>query len=287
MSKKNIFSFTLVCILLIFNPLRGLHANDRLKDLVRDESVSGARASMGLFISPFNKSLNKNLFHFSSNSLQGRLVSISLAAVGYQSFYYDKQYGLQVDPFKLNKSWRGFWTGYFAGEGMDLFLSMAKKSKYCDYIIAGSLFLSISAITLDGEMNQTWRVSHNSPLTFDNIIMNRHSYWTHFAATGGLYWILSNHTNSSIQALLYTIGLAWLWEYKDGYVRTESKFRYFGGEGFSYSDAAAGTLAATGSFLFDELILKNFNRLVHKENRYSLSVFPYSNQPGIAVKLLF
>lgn len=258
-------------------------AQEGLNELLRDESASGARAAMGLFSSPFNKYFCKHVLGLSPHSFAGHFSSLILAAASYQTVYYDPDFGVQVDPFVLHKSWRGFWTGYFSAEGIDLAIWLAKKSRHANLFIASSLVLATAAIAVDGEVNNTWRQAEDSPLTLDNLILNRHSYWTHFAATGGLYWMLSNQTDTPFKAYLYTIGLTWLWEFKDGYVRTESKFRYLGGEGFSLSDAMAGILAASGSFLLDQLIIHPFKCWLHHSTNLSFSLTNYQPYSGFSV----
>lgn len=273
-------------ILLLFCNLSQSFGQRKSSEYFRDESASGARASMGFFSSPFNKYFIKNVFRVNPSSIPGHLISVTMSAASYQTIYFDNKFGVEVDPFVLDKPWKGFWTGYLAGEGAHIFLRSAMKSKYMDYIFASTLLATMTAITVDGEMYNNWRIAKDSPLNYDNLFSNRNSYWTHFAATGGLYWMLSNYTRTPTQAWLYTIGFVWLWEYKDGYLRSESKFNYLGGDGFSVSDAAAGILAATGSYLFDCSIAYIFKGVSIGKN-YSVQVGPQINHNGLSVTCSF
>lgn len=269
----------------IFFYSTNIPAEEKTKGLLQNKSAI-ARASMGIFSNPFNRYLSKNVFHLNPNSLLSQFTSLMIAAAGYQTLSYDEMDGVKIDPFVFKKSWKGYWTGYLAGGGANIFLNAIKKSKHADKIIAAAFFTTMLAITIDGEIGDTWRVADDSPLNFDNLFMNRDHYWTHFAGTGGLYWILSNHTKTPSQALLFTVVLVFWWEYKDGYIRTDSKYGYLGGDGFSLSDATAGVIAASGSYLFDKFILSIFKDS-SVENRHSLSISPNFYSPGLTIKLHF
>ncbi len=232
-----------VCMLILFCQI--LPAQDT-PDILKNESAPGARAAMGLFAHASSRALLNELFLIERYSWEEALGSAVLAAASYQILSYNTTSGLELKPFKLNKEWYGYWQGYLAGEGLDWFLYLVESSQEAQLIIASSLILATTVMVVNGEAHGGFRMADDGPLTIKNLFTNRHSYWIHFAGSGGLYWAISNHSTSRERALLYTTGLIWLWEVKDGYIRWEDA-GFIGGDGFSWRDGVAGTVAAVGS----------------------------------------
>jgi len=225
-----------------------------LDDYLTNEKAPGARAAMGIFAAGYGKALAEAVFDFQMNTWQNRLTSIGFAALSYQILSYDTQNGLQIDPFTFRKEWKGYWEGYALGEGMDLFLGFVARYDAAKFIIASTLAIGMSIVIVEGQASAGFRMADDGPFTFERLITNRHSWWEHFAASGGLYWAISNHTESSESALLHTLPLIWLWEVKDGYLPWE-EYGWFGGDGFSWRDGMAGSIAAVGSYAFDKWAL--------------------------------
>ena len=267
--------------------------SEDLSDYLKNESAPGARASMGIFAAGYAKVLAEELFNFELNSWQNRLSSIGLAAIGYQILSYDSWKGVELKPFKFKKEWKGYWQGYLAGEGLDLFLGFVRKYEGAKFIVASTAIISIGFVIAEGESSKGWRLADDGPLTLKNLFTNRHSYWIHFAGSGGLYWAISNHTATEEQALLYTSSLIWLWEVKDGYLRWED-YGFIGGDGFSWRDGVAGTIAAFGSYTFDKWILPFIKRNIFAVNEPGktapqLTFYPdfYCNQIKFDLKIVF
>lgn len=268
-------------------------SSEKVSDYFVNQSASGARAAMGIFAAGYGKALAEELFKFELNSWQNRLSSIGLAALGYQILSYDTQTGVELKPFKFNKEWYGYWQGYLAGEGLDLFLGFVRKYEGAKFIVAGTAIIAMGFVIAEGESSNGWRMADDGPLTIKNLFTNRHSYWVHFAGSGGLYWAISNHTATKEQALLYTSLLIWLWEVKDGYLRWED-YGFIGGDGFSWRDGVAGSIAAVGSYAFDKWMLPFIKRNIfvvneNAKNAPYLSLYPdlNYNQMKIDLKIVF
>lgn len=217
-------------------------------DIHRDENAPGARAAMGLFSNAYSKALTSGVFGIDPLSLKGRLGSLAFAATGYQLISYDTMDGIRLNPFKIRKEWDGYWEGFLGAEGLDIFLRMVRRYDGAKFIVASSLLVSMGIIVANGEDGDGWRNADDSPLTLGNLFKNRDSYWIHFSGSGGLYWAISNHTTSNESALIYTAGLVWLWEIKDAYLKWEDE-GFIGGDGFSWRDGTAGTIAVFGSYV--------------------------------------
>jgi len=238
-------------------------------DILRSESAPGARAAMGLFAHASSRALLNELFLITRYSWEESLGSLMLAAASYQILSYHTTGGIELKPFKLNKEWSGYWTGYLAGEGLDWFLYAVESSEEAQLIIASSLILATSVVVISGETHKGFRKADDGPLTFKNLLTNRDSYWIHFAGSGGLYWAISNHSPSAERSLLFTTGLIWLWEVKDAYIRWEDA-GYIGGDGFSWRDGTAGTISAGGSYVFDKWLLPWIRKHLIKHSSMSL-----------------
>ena len=223
-------------------------------DILINESASGARAAMGIFANGYSRALFREFFGFEDYTWQATLGSAALAAAGYQILSYNTLTGLEFKPFKLNKEWYGYWQGYLAGEGLNWFLYGVESSKAAQVIIWSTIGTATATVVIIGATKYGFRMADDGPFTLDNLFTNRHSYWVHFAGAGGLYWAISNHTNSRERALLYTTGLIWLWEVKDGFIPWEEA-GFIGGDGFSWRDGTAGTIAAAGSYAIDKWVL--------------------------------
>jgi len=212
------------------------------------------------------------------NSWQNRLTSIAIGAIGYQIISYDTNEGVEFKPLKVNKEWKGYWQGYLAGEGLDLFLGFVRRYDGAKFIVSSTLMISMGIIIAEGESGDGWRTADDGPLTIKNLFSNRHSYWFHFAGSGGLYWALSNHTATQEQALFYTSSLIWLWEVKDGYLKWED-YGFIGGDGFSWRDGVTGSIATFGRYAIDKWVfpfIKN-NMLPKNDlirNRLDLTFVP-------------
>ncbi len=230
-------SLTAIVLLLLFF----MEIPAQTVDYLKDESAPGSRAAMGVFASGYGKALAGELFGFERNTWQNRLSAIGLAATGYQLFSYDALDGVEFKPFKFNKRWKGYWEGYLTGEGLDLFLGFVRRYNGAKFIVSSALMISTGIVIAEGEGGDGWRKAEDGPLTVRNLFKNRHSYWVHFAGSGGLYWALSHHTATPEQALLYTTGLLWLWEVKDAYLPWED-YGFIGGDGFSWRDGLAGSI---------------------------------------------
>ena len=244
-----------------------LMAGTEIPEILVNESAPSARAAMGIFANGYSKTLSGELLGFKKYSLEDRFSNVVLAAVGYQILSYNTQTGLELKPFKLNKEWKGYWTGFLVGEGIDLFLYWVNRYKDAQYIVASTIIMSMAIIVVVGESQGGFRMSDDGPLNIKNLFTNRHSYWVHFAGSGGLYWAISNHTASEERSLFYTTMMIWLWEIKDGYLKWED-YGYIGGDGFSWRDGTAGTVAAVGSYAFDKwgipFIKGLFGKSLHK-----------------------
>ncbi|MGD9899616.1 MAG: hypothetical protein AB7T22_10885 [Calditrichaceae bacterium] len=230
-------------------------------EIRRDENAPGARAAMGLFANAYSKSLTTNVFGLEPLSLKGRLGSLVIAAAGYQLISYDTMDGIQLNPFTFRKEWHGYWEGYLGAEGLDIFLRIVRKYDGAKFIVASTVLISMGIIVANGEDGDGWRNADDSPLTLKNLFKNRDSYWIHFAGSGGLFWAISNHTVSKESALIYTASLVWLWEIKDGYLKWEDA-GFIGGDGFSWRDGTAGTIAVFGSYAVSKWIFPRIKRVI-------------------------
>jgi len=126
---------------------------------------------------------------------------------------------------------------------------------------------------VEGQSSGGFRWARDGPFGFEEMLRNRHSWWVHFTASGGLYWTISHHTESEESALIHTLPLIWLWEVKDGFLPWE-KYGWIGGDGFSWRDGLAGSIAVVGSYAFDK-----------NNNLYQLSLLPRINPDQFQLKL--
>jgi hypothetical protein len=257
--------------------------SDYLTRYVEDESAPGARAAMGIFAAGYGKALAAEVFEFPMNTWQNRLTSIGIAALGYQIISYDTYDGLQVKPFKFNKQWTGYWEGYAIGEGLDLFLGFVNRYDAAKFIIASTATILMGIVIAKGEASGGFRVADDGPFSIENLFKNRHSWWVHFAASGGLYWAISNHTATEESALLYTLPVIWLWEVKDGYLKWEVH-GWIGGDGFSWRDGVAGSIAAVGSYAIDKWVFPFIKNEVLPKNDLMSTKLNYSVYPDIYQK---
>jgi hypothetical protein len=255
---RKYLTFFLLIFTFQFRPV-----NAQLSDYLTDEKAPGARAAMGIFAAGYCKALAETIFDFEMRTWQNRLTSIGFAAVGYQIISYDTEEGLVVDPFNFKKEWKGYWEGYAVGEGLDLFLCFVERYDAAKFIIASTIAIGMSIVIVEGQASDGFRMADDGPFTFGNLTTNRHSWWEHFAASGGLYWAISNHTESRESALLHTLPLLWLWEVKDGFLPWE-EYGWIGGDGFSWRDGLAGSIAVAGSYAFDKWALPFLETKVFK-----------------------
>ena len=151
----------------------------------------------------------------------------------------------------------------------------------------------MSIVIVKGNQSGGSRMADDGPFSFDNLFKNRHSWWVHFAASGGLYWAISNHTESEESALLHTLPVIWLWEVKDGFLPWE-EYGWIGGDGFSWRDGVAGSIAAVGSyaidkwvfpFIRDEMLPKNANMTPHIN--FKIFPDPYKKEYQISLDFRF
>jgi hypothetical protein len=248
-------------------------------DLYRDESAAGARGAMGLFANGYSRAISANAFGLRPNSFSNRISSAILAAASYQVLSFDTQSGLAFKPLKFKKEWQGYWQGYLTAEGLDIFLSLLKKYNGMKFLFGSTFMAATGVMIIEGENRQTWRYAEDRPLTFGNLITNRNSYWVHFAGSGGLYWAISRHTKSKELALAYSAFLIWMWEIKDGYLWYED-VGFLGGDGFSWSDGLAGTMAAVGSYAVSKLFLS-------RSKQPDLNAHDRSKQAAKKTKMMF
>ncbi|MCA9740096.1 MAG: hypothetical protein H6695_08400 [Deferribacteres bacterium] len=242
-----------VLLLLSIFVVSNTFAQKQEKEYYRDESVAGARGAMGLFANGYTRALAAKAFGFKPYSLKNRIASAALAATSYQLISFEKGEALGVRPFKLNKEWYGYWQGYFSAEVMDMFLGTVKKYNGLKFLFGSTFAAATGVMVIDGENSHAWRYAKDGPLTLKKLVSNRHSYWIHFAGSGGLYWVFARHVQSPELALAYTTFFIWMWEVKDGYIRWED-VGFLGGDGFSWADGWAGSIAAAGSYLVNKLL---------------------------------
>ena len=283
--KKHIF----FAILFIFLQTTTLHSQSTnvISEYLTDEQAPGARASMGIFAAGYGKALSEAVFDFKMGTWQNRLTSVGFAALGYQLISYDTNAGLQFQPFKFNKEWKGFWEGYAIGEGIDLFLGFVEQYDAAKFIVASTLTIAMGIVIVEGQASGGFRMADDGPFTIGNLVTNRHSWWEHFAASGGLYWAISNHTASEESALLHTLPLIWLWEVKDGFLPWE-EYGWIGGDGFSWRDGMAGSIAAVGSYAFDKWALPFLSNNIFKSgtpDHFKLQLNASADQLGISVRI--
>lgn len=250
MSRKVVVIFIIV---LIYTPQAMAQLQDYITKYVEDESAPGARAAMGLLAAGYGKAMADEVFGFPLNTWQNRVTSIGIAALSYQIISYDTYEGLQIKPFKFNKEWTGYWEGYVLGEGLDVFLGFVNRYDSAKFIIASTVTILMSIVIVKGQQTGGFRMADDGPFSMENFFRNRHSWWVHFAASGGLYWAISNHTATEESALLHTLPVIWLWEVKDGFLPWE-EYGWIGGDGFSWRDGVAGSIAAVGSYAIDKWV---------------------------------
>jgi hypothetical protein len=280
--------FSIFILLFSFQPSTA-QLKDYLTRYVEDESAPGARAAMGILAAGYGKALADEVFDFPLNTWQNRLTSIGIAAVSYQIIYYDTYEGLQINPFKFNKEWSGYWEGYAIGEGLDIFLGFVNRYDSAKFIIASTAAILMSIVIVKGQASGGFRMADDGPFSIDNLFKNRHSWWVHFAASGGLYWAISNHTATEESALFHTLPVIWLWEVKDGFLRWE-EYGWIGGDGFSWRDGVAGSIAAVGSYAIDKWVYPFIkNNLLPKNdlisNQLNLTVLPDFNGQKLKIDI--
>ena len=149
---------------------------------------------------------------------------------------------------------------------------------------------------VEGEARETWRYAPDAPLTLKQLLTSRNSYWVHFAGSGGLYWAISRHTKNKELALAYTTFLIWMWEVKDGYIWWED-VGFLGGDGFSWADGWAGTIAAVGSYAVSKFFLpyakqsnenaRTRNKQAGKKSNMFFYVMPGQHHLKMAVRFHF
>lgn len=228
-------------------------AQDEQNEYYLNESVAAARGAMGLFANGYSRALAAKAFDLKPYSLKNRLASAMMAAVSYQMLSFEKNGGLTVRPLQWDKQWRGYWQGYLSGEALDAFLGLLKKYNGVKFLVGSTLAAATGVMVIEGENGQTWRYAQDGPLTMQKLTSNRHSYWIHFAGSGGVYWAFSRHVRSQELALAYTTFFIWMWEIKDGYIHWE-QVGFLGGDGFSWADGWAGSIAAVGSYLISKVL---------------------------------
>jgi hypothetical protein len=256
---------------------------DYLTRYVENESAPGARAAMGLLAAGYGKALADEIFDFPPNTWQNRGISIGIAALSYQLVSYDTYDGLQIKPFKFNKQWTGYWEGYAIGEGLDLFLGFVKRYDSAKFIIASTATILMSIVIVKGHQSGGFRMADDGPFSLDNLFSNRHSWWVHFAASGGLYWAISNHTETEESALLHTLPVIWLWEVKDGFLPWE-EYGWIGGDGFSWRDGVAGSIAAVGGYAIDKWVFPFIRDNILPKNKLTDNHFDVNFSPIIYQK---
>jgi hypothetical protein len=253
---------------------------DYLTRYVEDESAPGARAAMGILAAGYGKALAREVFDFPLNTWENRLTSLGIAALSYQIISYDTYEGLRINPFKFNKEWTGYWEGYAIGEGLDLFLGFVNQYDVAKFIIASTTAILMSIVIVKGEASGGFRMADDGPFSIDNLFKNRHSWWVHFAASGGLYWAISNHTATEESALLHTLPVIWLWEVKDGYLPWE-EYGWIGGDGFSWRDGVAGSIAVVGSYAIDKWVFPFIKNNLLPKNSLISNHINYALYPDI------
>ena len=276
---------TYIFILIFFAQPSHAQLRDYLTKYVEDESAPGARAAMGLLAAGYGKALADEVFDFPLNTWQNRLTSIGIAAFSYQIISYDSYDGLQVNPFKFNKEWTGYWEGYAIGEGLDLFLGFVNQYDAAKFIIASTTVILMSIVVVKGESSGGFRMADDGPFSIDKLFKNRHSWWVHFAASGGLYWTISNHTATEESALLHTLPVIWLWEIKDGFLPWE-EYGWIGGDGFSWRDGLAGSIAAVGSYAIDKWVFPFIKKEILPKNDLISDRIKYTVYPDINGRIL-
>lgn len=290
------FTDTFFFIFPIFIVFTIAQAQEKPYELYRDESAAGARGAMGLFANGYSRVISTNVFGLPQNSFSNRAASAILAATNYQFLSFNTQRGMIFKPFKFNKEWHGYWQGYLTAEGLDIFLSLLKKYNGIKFFVGSTFMAATGVMFIEGENRQTWRYAEDGPLTFRNLMTNRHSYWVHFAGSGGLYWVISRHIKSKELVLACSSFLIWMWEIKDGYLWYED-VGFLGGDGFSWSDGLAGTLAVVGSYAVSKLFLSSSNQTdlnAHdrseqavKNNKVMLYIIPDHLETKLALRVHF
>jgi hypothetical protein len=278
---------TVICLLMVSTGSAQL--SSYLEGYLTDAQAPGARAAMGIFAAGYGKSLAEYTFDFPMNTWENRLTSIGFAALGYQIVSYHSKEGLQFDPFNFKKEWKGYWEGYALGEGLDVFLGFVAKYESAQFIIASTITILMSIVVVEGQSSGGFRWADDGPFSLDQMFKNRHSWWVHFAASGGLYWAISNHTATKESAIFHTLPILWLWEIKDGFLPWE-EYGWIGGDGFSWRDGLVGSIAAVGSYAFDKWALPYLEEHIFSQNsRYYLQVMPHINNEGygMAVRVRF
>ncbi len=272
-------------VIVMMQPVNG-QLSDYLKSYVTDEQAPGARAAMGIFAAGYGKALAESTFDFPMNTWQNRLTSVGIAALSYQIMSYDTKSGLQLDPFNFNKEWKGYWEGYAIGEGIDLFLGYVARYDAAKFIIGSTVAILMGIVIVEGQSTGGFRWAKDGPFGFEEMFRNRHSWWVHFAASGGLYWAISNHTESQESALIHSLPVIWLWEIKDGFLPWE-EYGWIGGDGFSWRDGLTGSIAVVGSYGFDKWALPYLRTNIFKKNDiYLVSLLPEISPDQFGMRLL-
>ena len=153
------WSKTIICTLLVLFLTSNSSAqlSKYLQSYVTDEQAPGARAAMGMFAAGYGKALAESMFDFPMNTWQNRLTSVGIAALSYQIVSYDSKDGLQFDPFKFNKEWKGYWEGYAIGEGLDVFLGFVARYESAQFIIGSTVVILMSIVVVEGQASGGFR----------------------------------------------------------------------------------------------------------------------------------
>lgn len=218
------------------------------REFLKDESAPGARASLGLAANAYSRAFARDVLHISPYSLKGTLSRMAIAAASYQILSYDTFKGVTLKPWQFKKEWKGYWVGFFAEDAIDLSFQWIRRNKEAQFIFVETTLISLGLLAYHGEIDRKWRLAEDEKLSWKSLLTNRNSYLVHFAGSGGLYWAFYKNTRVDEQALLYTLLSIWLWEIKDGYLHWEDA-GFIGGDGFSWNDGGAGTIATLGSYV--------------------------------------
>lgn len=244
-----------------FSATAGAQPASRLRYL--DENAAGARGAMGLLAHGYARAIVEKAGGYRLALLPRKLLSGAISALSYQIVSFESERGIAVQPLRFRKSWRGFWEGYLGAEGIEVFFYLLKRYDSMKFAFGSTFAMAMGIMVIEGEGRQTWRYANDGPLTWRSLLLNENAYWIHFAGSGGLYWAISRNVRSKELALLYTMALIWLWEVKDGYLWWED-VGFWGGEGFSWADGWAGTIAAVGSYGLSKLLAVPGSRLQPK-----------------------
>ncbi|MBD3385059.1 hypothetical protein GF407_09040 [candidate division KSB1 bacterium] len=247
------------------------------RELLKDESAPGARASLGLAANAYSRAITRDLFHISPYSLKGTLSRMGVAALSYQLISYDTFEGITLKPWQFDKEWKGYWVGFFAEDAIDLTFQWVRRNKEAQFFFIETTLLSLGLLAYQGEIHHKWRLAEDETLSWKNLLTNRNSYLVHFAGSGGLYWAFYKNTRVDEQALLYTLLCVWVWEFKDGYLHWED-VGFIGGDGFSWNDGGSGTIATLASYFTSKWIFPWLDRTVFEKLNLSSPVSGFKTE---------